>query len=64
MHDDIYLFTMPTEDKGKSDWLVKSLVLLQTSWFVLQSIGRSIEYLPVTHLEIMTLGYTAMNFVV
>ena len=52
------------KDKGKSDWLAKSLVLLQTSWFVLQRIGRTIEYLPVAHLEIMTLGYATMNFVV
>ena len=32
-------FFMPTEaeikDRGKSDWLAKALVLLQTSWFVM-----------------------------
>ena len=60
--------TMPTEeeikDKGKSDWLAKSLVLLQTSWFVLQCIARAIRHLPVTHLEIITLAYAAMNFVI
>ena len=67
-HEDIYSFTMPTkveiEDKGKSDWLAKSLVLLQTSWFVLQCIARGIEHLPLTHLEIITLAYAAMNFVI
>jgi len=61
-------FTMPTEaeikDKGKSDWLAKSLVLIQTSWFVLQCIARAVEHLPVTHLEIVTLAYAAMNFVI
>ena len=61
-------FTMPTkaeiEDKGKSDWLAKSLVLLQTSWFVMQCIARAIEHLPITHLEIVTLAYAAMNFVI
>ena len=61
-------FTVPTEaeikDKGKSDWLAKSLVLLQTSWFVMQCIARGIEHLPVTHLEIVTLAYAAMNFVI
>ena len=60
-------FFMPTkaeiEDKGKSDWLAKSLVLLQTSWFVTQCIARGIEHLPVTHLEIVTLAYAAINFV-
>ena len=66
--DDIYSFTMPTEaeieDKGKSDWLAKSLVLLQTTWFVMQCIARAVEHLPVTHLEIVTLAYAAMNFVI
>ena len=61
-------FIMPTEaeikDKGKSDWLAKFLVLLQTSWFVLQCIARAIEHLPITHLEIVTLAYAAMNFVI
>ena len=68
VHDDIYTFTMPTEaeikDRGKSDWLAKSVVLLQTSWFVIQCIARGIEHLPVTHLEIVTLAYAAMNFVI
>ena len=67
-HDYIYSFAMPTEaeikDKGKSDWLAKSLVLLQTSWFVMQCIARGIKHLPVTHLEIVTLAYAAMNFVI
>ena len=61
-------FIMPTKaeikDKGKSDWLAKSLALLQTSWFVMQCIARAREHLPVTHLEIVTLAYTAMNFVI
>ena len=65
---DFSSFTVPTEaeikDKGKSDWFAKSLVLLQTSWFVMQCIARGIEHLPVTHLEIVTLAYAAMNFVI
>ena len=65
---DVTSFTVPTkeeiEDKGKSDWLAKSLVLLQTSWFVMQCIARAIEHLPITHLEIVTLAYAAMNFVI
>ena len=65
---DMYSLTMPTEaeimDKGKSDWLAKSLVLLQTSWFVTQCLARGMKHLPVTHLEIVTLAYAAMNFVI
>ena len=64
--DDYESFTMPTkaeiEDRGKSDWLTKSLVLLQTS--VIQCIAQGIEHLPVTHLEIVTLAYATMNFMI
>ena len=67
-HEGYEPFTMPTkaeiQDKGKSDWLTKSLVLLQTSWFIMQCIARAREHLPVTHLEIVTLAYAAMNFVI
>ena len=59
---------MPTEaeikDKGKSDWLSKSLVILQMSWFIMQCIAHGIKHLPLTHLEIVTLAYVAMNFVI
>ena len=45
-------FFMPTEakikDRGKSDRLAKSLVLLQTSWFIMQCIAHAIKHLPVT----------------
>ena len=61
-HDDIYSFTMLTKaeikDRGKSNWLSKSLVLLQMLWFVMQCIAQGIKHLPVTHLEIV------MNFMI
>ena len=61
-------FIMPTkaeiEDRGKSDWLAKSIVLLQTSWFIMQCIARAREHLSVTHLEIVTVAYAAINFVI
>ena len=65
---DFSSFTVPTEaeikDKDKSDWFAKSFVVFQTSWFVMQCISRAVERLPVTHLEIVTLAYAAMNFVI
>ena len=68
IRDGIYLFAMLTEvkikDREKSDWLTKSLVLLQTLWFVMQCIPWAIEHLLVMHLEIITLAYAAMNFVI
>src|SRR5271170_5758971 len=57
--------SLPTEkeiqDRSKSDWLAKTIALLQTLWFVTQCIARSIENLPTTELEIVTLAYTAIN---
>ena len=65
--DDYKSFIMPTKaeirDRGKRHWLSKSLVLFQTSWFVLQCIARAREHLPITHFEIVTLAYAAINFV-
>ena len=63
-------FITPTKAKikdkglGKSDWLAKSLILLQTLWFVVQCIAHTCKHLVVTHLEIVTLAYATMNFVI
>ena len=66
--DEYEPFFIPTEeeiqDKAKSNSFAKSLVLFQTSWFIMQCIARGIEHLPVTHLEIVTLAYAAVNFAI
>jgi len=49
------------QDRSKSNWLAKTIALLQTLWFVTQCIARGIENLPTTELEIVTLAYTAIN---
>jgi hypothetical protein len=49
------------KDKGKSDGISKFIVLLQTSWFIIQCIARGLEHLPLTELEIVTLAYSMMN---
>ncbi|KAJ7760857.1 hypothetical protein DFH07DRAFT_918482 [Mycena maculata] len=63
-----FQFIVPTEqeikDRGKSDWLAKSFVLVQTTWFLLQCIARGIEHLPITKLEIVTCAYAVMNVAV
>jgi len=55
---------LPTEqelqNQSKSDGLTKTLVLLQTLWFVAQCIARRVENLPMTELEIVTLAYIAV----
>ncbi|KAJ7836690.1 hypothetical protein B0H14DRAFT_1121108 [Mycena olivaceomarginata] len=63
-----YQFIVPTEDeikdRGKSDWLAKSFVLIQTTWFLTQCIARGIQHLAITELEIVTGAYAMMNFAI
>ncbi|PVG00176.1 hypothetical protein CPB86DRAFT_871960 [Serendipita vermifera] len=49
------------QDKGKTDWLAKTIVMLQTGWFIIQCIARRAAHLPLSELEIVTLAYTIMN---
>ncbi|KAF2476135.1 uncharacterized protein BDR25DRAFT_212634 [Lindgomyces ingoldianus] len=44
-------------DKSKADGLAKSIVCLQAGWMLLQIIARLIQQLPVTLLEINTIGH-------
>jgi len=46
------------KDRSKGDSFSKIIVLVQTLWFVMQSISRHIQHLPITELEIATLAYT------
>lgn len=62
-------FTFPKITEGeikrrsKGDMLSKGLVVLQTTWFILQCIARWAEHLPVTELEIVTLAFAILNIV-
>jgi hypothetical protein len=47
------------QDRSKGDAIAKALVLLQITWFVAQCLARFIQDLPVTLLELTTLGHTA-----
>ncbi|KAG1848976.1 hypothetical protein DFJ58DRAFT_914955 [Suillus subalutaceus] len=49
------------KDRSKSDLLSKWVAILQLVWFVIQLIARYIQKLPVTLLEIDTLGVAAMT---
>ena len=51
------------QDRSKGDALSKGLVVIQTSWFILQCIARRIERLPITELELVTLAFAALNFI-
>jgi len=44
------------DDRSKADWVIKFIALFQIIWFIAQLVGRAVEGLPVTTLELFTLG--------
>ncbi|CAF9924931.1 hypothetical protein IMSHALPRED_006330 [Imshaugia aleurites] len=42
--------------RGKSDWVVKIIAVLQIIWFVVQTLLRAIQHYQITALEIMTVA--------
>ncbi|KAF8663697.1 hypothetical protein AX16_000872 [Volvariella volvacea WC 439] len=51
------------KDRGKEDILAKSVVVLQTMWFVVQCVARRVEGLVLMELELVTLAFAALNVV-
>ncbi|TFK32421.1 hypothetical protein BDQ12DRAFT_773343, partial [Crucibulum laeve] len=49
------------QDKSKGDMLSKGIVVLQTSWFIIQCIARASQKLAITELELVTLSFCALN---
>lgn len=62
---EISSFDLPTksdiDDKSKGDVFSKVIASLQALWFVMQSLARPVQQLPLTKLEIATLAYTSIN---
>lgn len=52
------------KDKSKADSIAKTLVLLQAGWLIVQLIGRVAQKLPVTLLEVNTLGHVVCAFII
>ncbi|KAL8662253.1 MAG: hypothetical protein Q9202_004858 [Teloschistes flavicans] len=50
-------------DKSKADGFQKSLTCLQTAWFIIQILGRAIQHIPITTLEITTLSFVLCTLV-
>lgn len=48
-------------DRSKTDWLSKAVVLVQTTWFIANCVGRLAVKLPLSELEVMTLAYAALS---
>ncbi len=51
-------------DKSKTDGAAKALVLLQASWMLLQTFGRIAAHIPISLLEVNTIGHILCAFVV
>ncbi|KAG6895591.1 hypothetical protein C0993_009393, partial [Termitomyces sp. T159_Od127] len=51
-------------DRSKGDFLSKAVVLIQVSWFMLQVLSRAIQQLAITELELITMSYAILNFVI
>jgi len=49
------------DDKSKSDFLAKTIAILQSTWFILQCIARGIQGLSLTELELATLALACLN---
>ncbi|KXN92866.1 hypothetical protein AN958_07063 [Leucoagaricus sp. SymC.cos] len=61
---EIDLPDIPVEDimdKSKRDTLGKFIVVVQTTWFIIQCIARSRSGLPLAELEISTLAFAVLN---
>src|SRR5712671_4535643 len=52
------------EDRSKGDAISKSVAILQTGWFVTQCIARALQGLPITELELVTVAFATLNFVI
>ncbi|KAF5309882.1 hypothetical protein D9619_010566 [Psilocybe cf. subviscida] len=49
------------QDRSKGDAISKAIILLQTTWFVIQCIGRAGQHLPLSELEVLTLAFAVVN---
>ncbi|KAF9474062.1 hypothetical protein BDN70DRAFT_842810, partial [Pholiota conissans] len=49
------------QDRSKGDIISKAIIILQTMWFIVQCIARWSQHLPLTELEIVTLGFAMLN---
>ena len=45
------------KSRGKSDWGIKLIAMIQIIWFVVQTLVRAIQHYHITPLEIMTIAF-------
>ena len=51
-------------DRSKGDYLSKTIVLFQTTWFVGQCIARGAYGLTVTELEVVTIAFASLTGII
>ncbi|KAJ3570429.1 hypothetical protein NP233_g4405 [Leucocoprinus birnbaumii] len=59
----IYISEDEINDKSKGDFFTKLIVVIQTTWFIVQCIARWVQRLHVTELEIVTLAFAILNVI-
>ncbi|KAF9466986.1 hypothetical protein BDZ94DRAFT_1305846 [Collybia nuda] len=58
---EINLTEEQVQDRSKGDMFTKGFVVLQTTWFIIQVLTRAAAHLPITELEVSTLGFAILN---
>ncbi|KAH9962582.1 hypothetical protein BC827DRAFT_1285408 [Russula dissimulans] len=52
------------KDKSKGDAISKAVIILQTGWFVTQCVARVGQRIVISELELVTVAFAALNFVI
>ena len=52
------------KDKSKGDYLSKSIVVLQSTWFIVQFFARVASKITITELEVVTLAFSSLTGVI
>ncbi len=52
------------EDKNKTDLVVRSITVIQILWFVVNFVGRAVQHLTITTMELTTIGFIATTIAV
>ncbi|PPQ95136.1 hypothetical protein CVT25_010635 [Psilocybe cyanescens] len=52
------------KDKSKGDFFSKGVVVMQTTWFIIQCIVRGSKRMVLTELEVVTLAFAALTMII
>ena len=61
---EVLIDKLEIDDRNKTDFLVRLITIAQITWFVVSVIGRAIQHLTTTTLELTTLGFIATTMAV